>query len=161
MGVGAGVPTTFWSVSGPVDKGGFILEWALEVGNTTNPPLVTSISYGDWEVAYFNKFGSWDYINRMDVELAKMASRGLTVFAGSGDAGVSNVGEDGNDLSPPDATCTPFRPFYPSSSMYVVSVSSTFLTTNALPMCSDAITSPDPYIPLNCDQVREPSRVCA
>ena len=36
-----------------------------------------------------------------------MASRGLTVIAGSGDAGWSNVGEMGNDLSNPDPTCTP------------------------------------------------------
>ena len=50
MGVGAGVQSTFWSVSGNVDKGGYILEWALQVANTTNPPLVTSISYGDTEL---------------------------------------------------------------------------------------------------------------
>lgn len=43
MGVGAGVPSTFWSVSGPVGDGGYILAWALQVGNTTDPPLVTSI----------------------------------------------------------------------------------------------------------------------
>lgn len=46
-------------------------------------------SYGDTELGYFNKFGSWEYIIRMNVELAKMAARGLTVMAGSGDAGTS------------------------------------------------------------------------
>jgi subtilase family serine protease len=87
MGVGAGVPSTFWSVSGNPLTGGYILAWALQVGNTTNPPLVTSISYGDTEMDYFTKFGSWQYIIRMNVELAKMAARGLTVLAGAGDAG--------------------------------------------------------------------------
>lgn len=68
-------------------------------------------------------------------------------------AGVSNVGEDGNDLSPTDPTCTPFRPFYPSNSPYVLSVSSTFLTPNALPMCGEDITLPQ-TLALTCDQVR-------
>ena len=49
MGIGAGVPTTFWSVSGDPRNGGYILEWALQISNTTTPPLVTSISYGDTE----------------------------------------------------------------------------------------------------------------
>jgi hypothetical protein len=49
--------------------------------------------------------------------------------------GASNVGEDGNDLSPTDPTCTPFRPFFPSNSPYVLSVGSTFLTPYALPVC--------------------------
>lgn len=39
------------------------------------------------------------YIERMEIELQKMAARGLTVIAGSGDAGWTNVGEMGNDLS--------------------------------------------------------------
>ena len=70
-----------------------------------------------------------------------------------GRAGVSNVGEDGNDLGPVDPTCTPFNPFYPSDSPYVLSVSSTFFTPNALPICGGALTYPGP-LPLNCDQVR-------
>jgi hypothetical protein len=43
---------------------------------------VTSISYGDTESGYYWKFGNYDYIRRMDKELAKMALRGLTVLAG-------------------------------------------------------------------------------
>ena len=39
------------------------------------------------------------YIQRMEAELMKMAARALTVIAGSGDAGWTNVGEMGNDLS--------------------------------------------------------------
>lgn len=89
---------------------------------------------------YFNAFGGWWYINRMNAELAKMAARGFTVIAGpsslprpmlpslplidwpegSGDAGTTNVGEMGNDLSPTDPTCTPFRPFFPRLVAYTI-----------------------------------------
>ena len=51
----------------------------------------------------------------------------------------SNVGEAGNDVSPTDPTCTPFRAFYPSSSPYVLSLSSTFLTTDYLPVCEQTM----------------------
>ena len=49
----------------------------------------------DTEIGFFNKFGDFSYVKRMEIELAKMAARGLTVVAGSGDAGASNVGEAG------------------------------------------------------------------
>lgn len=68
----------------------------LSSSNDLTAPLVTSISYGDTEQGFFDKFGNFDYITRTNVELAKMAARGLTVVAGSGDAGASNVGEAGN-----------------------------------------------------------------
>jgi len=45
----------------------YILEWAMQIANTTSPPLVTSISYGDTEDGYFNKFGDYSYIARMEV----------------------------------------------------------------------------------------------
>ena len=94
MGVAPGVASTFWSVSGPVGSGhGFILEWAKQVANTTDAPLVTSISYGDTLYAFYAKFGSWEYLTRMESELVAMAARGMTVIAGCGDAGCSNVGE--------------------------------------------------------------------
>ena len=136
----------------PPGDGAYILEWALHVSNLSNPPLVTSISYGDTEDGYYTKFGSFSYIDRMEIELAKMAARGLSVLAGSGDAGVSNVGEEGNDISDTDPTCTPFRPFYPSNSPYVTSVSSTFLSTNYLPVCKSNLV---PSLPIICEQVGE------
>ena len=45
----------------------------------------------------------------------KMALRGRTVVAGSGDAGYTNVGEEGNDISDTDPDCSVARPFYPSN----------------------------------------------
>jgi len=154
MAMGAGVPTTFWSVtgSGPAHGSAYILTWAMQIANTTTPPLVTSISYGDTEQGFFDHFGNYDYVNRMNDELAKMALRGLTVIAGSGDAGASNVGEEGNDISPTDPTCVPFRPFFPSNSPYVLSVSSTFLTPNALPICNQQLSNQQP---IQCQQVGE------
>jgi len=157
MGVGAGIETYFWSCSGSgpakqPGQGAYILEWALQISNTSSAPLVTSISYGDTEDGYYNKFGSFDYIDRCNVEFQKMASRGLTVMAGSGDAGVSNVGEEGNDISDTDPSCTPFRPFFPSNSPYVTSVSSTFLTTNAYPICETNLSKD---IIIDCETLGE------
>ena len=37
-----------------------------------------------WRSGYYNAFGSWAYIERMNIELGKMALRGLTVMAGAG-----------------------------------------------------------------------------
>jgi len=154
MAIGQGVPTTFWSVAGPGPthgNGAYILAWAYQIGNTTNPPLITSISYGDTEQGFYQKFGNYDYINRMNDELKKIAARGLTVIAGSGDAGASNVGEDGNDISDTDPTCEPMRPFFPSNSPYVVSVSSTFPSTNTIPICFQNFEN----VPLVCSEVGE------
>jgi tripeptidyl-peptidase-1 len=139
----------------PPGQGAYILEWALQVANLTDAdaPKVTSISYGDTEIGFYNKFGDFSYVERMEVELAKMAVRGLTVVAGSGDAGASNVGEAGNDVSPTDPTCAPFRAFYPSSSPYVLSLSSTFLTTAYLPVCEQSMGP----LPVQCTQVGERS----
>lgn len=137
MGIGQGVNTTTWSFP----NGDYILNWAEAVAATPDAPLVTSISYGDTETGYEQKSGyGLQYIYRMNAELIKMAVRGLTVIAGSGDAGWSNVGEAGNDLSAPDPTCTPGRAFYPSVSPYVMSLSATFLTKNYLNACGDNIT---------------------
>eukprot|EP01096_Ripella_sp_DP13-Kostka_P006556 TRINITY_DN235_c0_g1_i1.p1 TRINITY_DN235_c0_g1~~TRINITY_DN235_c0_g1_i1.p1 ORF type:complete len:811 (-),score=412.50 TRINITY_DN235_c0_g1_i1:70-2334(-) len=156
MGVGVGVNTTCWSF--PV--GDYVLNWAIAVGNTAVAPLVTSISYGDTEIGYEQKSGyGLQYIYRMNSELIKMADRGLTVIAGSGDAGWSNVGEMGNDLSAPDPTCSPMRAFYPSVSPYVTSLSSTFVGLNALPVCSSIISpNPDDHVSsvnVVCNRARE------
>ncbi|CAF1619169.1 unnamed protein product, partial [Didymodactylos carnosus] len=74
------------------------------------------------------RFGSFIYTNRFDQELIKLAARGLTVVASSGDGGTSNVGFTNNDISGTDPTCTPFLPIYPSYSHYVVSVGASFQT---------------------------------
>lgn len=157
--MGAGVPSIFMSVTGPgpakpPGQGAYILEWAALVNNmaTGTAPWVWSVSYGDEEMGYFNKFGSFSYIDRMEVELQKFAARGFTVFAGSGDAGASNVGEAGNDISPTQPSCDANHPFYPSNSPWVTSVSSTFLSPNYLPVCSQQMS---PFLPITCEKVGE------
>ena len=161
--IGQGIPTTFMSLSneGPAGSGGpakppgdgaYILEWLAHVSDLVNAPLVTSVSYGDTEDGYYTKFGNFSYIDRCETEFAKMAARGLSVLVASGDAGVSNVGDSGNDISDTDATCSPFRPVYPGNSPYVTSVSSTFLSTNYLPICQSNLL---PSLPIICQQVGE------
>ena len=58
MGVAPRNQHFFWSVSGtgpakPPGQGAYILEWAKEVSDMKNPPLITSHSYGDTEQGGF------------------------------------------------------------------------------------------------------------
>lgn len=156
--MGRNIPSYFLSFCGPAGPakgpcGAYVLDWAILVSNWTSSPQVTSISYGDTEQAYFAKFGSFSYINRMEIELAKMAANGLTVIAGSGDAGASNVGEEGNDIGPTDPTCGVVRPFYPSDSKYVVSASASVLATHTTGFCNTEA----PNNNIQCSRVAETS----
>jgi len=146
---------SFCGMAGPAKGpcGAYILDWALLVSNWTNSPLVTSISYGDTEQGYFAKFGSFVYIDRMEKELLKMALNGRTVIAGSGDAGATNVGEAGNDISATDPDCSVVRPFYPSASRYVVSLSASLLSTATTAFCA----SEGPNNNFQCSRVAEAS----
>jgi len=119
MGSAPGAPTVFWSVG----KGAYLLEWANEVINTPNPPLVHSISYAGNEA---ESPAVWQ--DRVNVELMKMGSLGLSVVVASGDAGASDVGH-GSDA------CLPLQPQFPSSSPYVTTVSATFFTSKSEPIC--------------------------
>lgn len=114
--VGRGVATTFWSIqqpsTAPVDH---ILEYCYQVGNATNPPLVSvarcavlhawvsrlqppypvppqvhSLSYG-MAAANVDTYQGAGYLERSDNELAKLALRGLTIIIASGDAGVGLI----------------------------------------------------------------------
>lgn len=149
MAVARGAPTTFWAITGPgpaIGNSAYLLDWAVGVANLESPPLVTSLSYGDSEVGYVWKFGDDSYMRRLETELAKMATRGLTVAVSSGDAGASNAGFPGNDLSPPSPTCVPLMPQYPSSSKYIVSVGATFRTAYYLPDCQSPLGEPCPEV---------------
>ena len=54
-----------------------ILSWAYAMGNTTDPPLVNSLSYGMTETNVDKYLGA-GYLNRSDVEFMKLATRGIT-----------------------------------------------------------------------------------
>ena len=59
-------------------------------------------------------------VNLCMTHAGKLALRGRTVVAGSGDAGYTNVGEEGNDISDTDPDCSVARPFYPSNRLVFV-----------------------------------------
>lgn len=84
--------TTFWSIGAnstvEIDD---ILKWAMAMANATDPPQVTSISYGMTE-AHVDQFLGVGYLKRSDVEFAKLAALGLTVIIASGDTGAGDLG---------------------------------------------------------------------
>jgi len=75
--LGAGVPIWFY-----YNAEGYTLEWAQDVLNTANAPLVYSISYisGEYQLGA-------DYILRSNAEFIKMGTLGITIMACSGDTG--------------------------------------------------------------------------
>lgn len=131
MGIGVGAPTTFWSIyansSIEIDD---ILSWAVAMSNTTNPPIVNSLSYGMTEMAV-DLFLGPGYLNRSDIEFQKLALRGITIIIADGDAGAG-------DLGPPPMsanTCKPLHADWPSQSPFVTAVSATMFTPLDLPIC--------------------------
>jgi len=119
MAVGNNIPTTFWSVSI-----GYLLEWTQQLLSSSNPPLVNSVSYAGNEMN-----SPLSYRNRVDSEFQKLAALGVSIVVASGDAGATDVGHGWD-------ACTPFQPQYPSSSPFVTTVSATFFTPSAEPICS-------------------------
>lgn len=130
MGVGQGVPTTFWSVGD--DK--YLLEWAEELSSSDSPPLVNSISYSDNEADTARSF-----MDRVDVELMKLGVRGVSVLVAAGDAGATNVGHGSDNCS--------FAPQYPASSPWATSVSATMLTPRGVPLCHQGTFA---GVPIEC-----------
>ena len=107
MGLGAMVPTWFWSTGGRHESQEPFLEWLVAISNQSQVPWVHSVSYSDNEDTL-----SVDYMNRMNVEFQKAGVRGLSLLFASGDNG---------------AGCKKhkFRPMFPSSSPYVTTVGGT------------------------------------
>ena len=66
-------PTTFWYTSLN------FASWLLAVANTSNPPLVISISYGSEETTV-----SQSEFSAFDVQVQKLGAMGVTVIAASG-----------------------------------------------------------------------------
>lgn len=118
MAIGALVPTTFWSnPNTPEENDHPFLDWLLEVGNTTNPPYVFSVSYGEDEDT-----NSQPYALRVGTEFQKQGSRGISILFASGDSGVG-----GSSFG-----CTAFVPDFPADCPYVTAVGGT-----ALPIIGD------------------------
>jgi len=114
MAMAGGVNSTFWSTAGRQPKNPQnepFLVFLYAVGNTTNPPLVFSMSYGDNEDTV-----DPNYAARVNVEFQKTGLRGISLLASSGDGGVAG--------SQP-TQCTTFIPTFPASSPYVTAVGAT------------------------------------
>nr|BAK03025.1 predicted protein [Hordeum vulgare subsp. vulgare] len=135
MAVAPGAPTTFWSIyansSVEIDD---ILKWAVAMSNTTNPPLVNSISYGMSE-NNVDKYLGDGYLARSDIEFRKLAGRGITIIIADGDTGAGDLGA----LPMGNPTCTTLHPDWPSQSPWVTAIGTTYITPWAEPICYKSI----------------------
>jgi len=131
MGVAPGSPTTFWSIYAnstvEVDD---ILQWAVAMSNTANPPMVNSLSYGMSENNVDTYLGK-GYLMRSDKEFMKLAVRGITIIIADGDTGAGDLGA----LPMSNPTCDVLHPDWPSQSPFVTAVGSTIITPYAEPIC--------------------------
>ena len=106
-------PTTHWYVYGDFTF------WLISIANTLNPPLVLSISWGSYE-----NLVSPSNHDAFTAEAMKLGAAGITIFVASGDDG-ANSGAAHNNPS----KCG-YRPTFPSSNPYVVSVGATTVRTH-------------------------------
>lgn len=107
MGVSQNVPTTYWYAD-------TFLGWIHTVADTTNPPLVHSISYGSIEDSYPTSLA-----NAFNTEAKKLGVIGVTILVASGDDGVANFG------AREDESGCGYHPSFPASSPYVTAVGAT------------------------------------
>jgi tripeptidyl-peptidase I len=109
---------------------GWIYDMALDVFNRDERPDVLSLSYGwaEWDqcvlITCTNNTAA-EYIDRTNMELAKLGALGVTVVVASGDAGSPGRTNEGCESS-----TRPINPVFPGSSPYVVSVGATFVVSN-------------------------------
>ena len=129
LGVAPNVDTVVISAPKPYATHLF-LWWAKEITNTTDAPLVSSLSFGGPETACNE---SPSYCDRLNVEFAKMCTRGLSVLAATGDGGSTSIGH-------PATECV-LTPQIPASFPYVTAVSATFVDGNAPPRGTGAYPS--------------------
>ena len=108
-------PTTHWYVYGDFTF------WLISIANTVNPPLVLSISWGSYE-----SLVSPSSHDAFTVQAIKLGVAGITIFVASGDDG-ANSGEATFDTS----KCG-YRPTFPSTNPYVVSVGATSVRTHVV-----------------------------
>jgi tripeptidyl-peptidase-1 len=131
MAMSPGIPTVFWSnAANGTDEVDDILTWALALGNTPNPPLVHSISYG-MPASLVDTFLGAGYLARSDIEFQKLGTQGLTLVIADGDSGAGDLG-DAPYMFP---QCNTLNPDWPSQSPYVAAVGSTYMTPLAHSIC--------------------------
>lgn len=105
---------------------GWIYGWAANFSNTEEVPQIISISWG-WNEAYqcsiavCTKNSSRIYVQRTNIELMKLALRGITVVVASGDAGSPGRTNEACGSK------TNINPIFPGGSPWVTSVGGTYL----------------------------------
>ena len=108
----------------------WLYQYANDLYNSTNPPMVNSMSYGWSEkdqcdpMVFPECYISGDpevYTKRTNIEFMKLSLRGITLLASSGDAGApGRTSEECDETSP-------LNPVFPTSSPYVLSVGGTII----------------------------------
>jgi tripeptidyl-peptidase-1 len=106
--MGEKVPLQVWYTGGFFRFDDALIQWAENVLNANNPPLLFSVSYGQTEDS-----AGVSFVDRMNTELQKMGGQGITVFFASGDTGAGG----GCSINQPV-----FEPDYPACSPYVTAV---------------------------------------
>jgi len=145
-GMAVGAKTCFYIMAGNT----WMFDFALEVFNTTNAPLVVSMSYGWWEAEQC--FNSSDgsgisncsnihipnnqvYISRTNIEWMKLGLIGHTLLAASGDDGVD--GTHGTS-----SNCESQNPIFPAASPYVLAVGATSVEPTGEPFENSELPPP-------------------
>jgi tripeptidyl-peptidase-1 len=111
--IGANISTWFYGDSN-ID---FLSTWLPTVSSLNPVPSVLSISYGMYESDV-----SSDVQDDFDSAIVSLSLLGTTMVAGSGDDGVAGPS------ARTDATKCGYKPFWPSTSPYVLSVGGTQVT---------------------------------
>lgn len=126
MGVAQVAPSTFWYVPSSGDP---FITFLMQVADSSDPPTTLSISWG----AYEDQVSS-SYLTQFNSEAMKLGSMGVTIFASSGDDGVSgskcqctiDSSSSQSQWSGSNAwEGVGYFPQYPASSPYVVAVGAT------------------------------------
>jgi tripeptidyl-peptidase-1 len=111
MAIAQKSPTWYWNIPAELEP---FAEWIIAVNELENPPLVHSVSYGNYETDYpLSKLESFNIVAQ------KLGLRGVSIFVSSGDDGVANAKARSNS-----SYCGYFTSF-PTSSPFVTSVGAT------------------------------------
>jgi len=117
----------------------WLYTFAIDFMNTDNVPSVLSMSWG-WsetdQCSITNCVTSKQYVDRVNVEYAKLGLRGITIVVASGDAGAPGRTDEMCDSDSVHAV-------FPGGSPYVTSVGATFVEPSVLkkewktPLCQN------------------------
>mmetsp|Transcript_24652 Transcript_24652/g.33815 ORF Transcript_24652/g.33815 Transcript_24652/m.33815 type:complete len:587 (+) Transcript_24652:964-2724(+) len=137
MGMAQQTKTVYWHAP---DMSNPFVSWILDVANDRNPPLSHTICWGSVEQA-----NSPFILDGFNTEALKLAIRGVTILAASGDHGVAYATQDkcecGRDSSSSSSSWRGeggwqgqgYFPLFPATSPYVTVVGATMGPNDNLP----------------------------